>query len=114
MDITKALISTGEDQQEQSSLKDMMLSKLQDVLISTDDIDIKTDLTPRQIVAITKGKLYAQTFGIQLVADLCKLNETLLVSKKRAGRQELIEMSKSIMSSASDSEAVDWRKRLFG
>lgn len=110
-DITNSLFGNTETQV-QESLKDKHYAKLLEEIYSTNNIDLKTDLNQKQINAITKGKLFANTYNCQIMMDLCNLHETLLISKNRAGRKEFIEMSKSVTTDDAFSPSI--KERLLG
>ena len=110
--VTETLFSVNDDNTSNVSLKDQNFAKLLEEIYSVNNIDIKTDLSQRQVNAITKGKLFATTFNCDIMMNLCNLHETLLISKNRAGRKEFIEMSKSVTNT--DQEESSIRDRLLG
>ena len=61
---------------------------------TTDNIEMKTDLSTGAIKAIAKGLLHAQIFGDSTLGDLARTVMVLNVSKNRKGRQELTELTR--------------------
>jgi hypothetical protein len=80
---------------EQENRKDMWMQEVSKQIFSTDNIEVKTDLTTSQINALAKGHLFAETYGVSLMANLCNRIEVLLVSKDRKGRKEFTEIAKT-------------------
>jgi len=64
-------------------------------LFSPRDIDMKSDLTPNLIIAMAKGKIYADRFNVQVVKDLQLNILRLMVSKNRLGRSEILDIYKA-------------------
>jgi len=82
-------------------------------IFSNDNLEMKTDLTQKQINAMTKGLLFAKEFKNNLMRDLVNKMMRLLVSKGRKGRAEFIQMTQQINNQApQQNEGI--AKRLLG
>lgn len=101
-------IETNDTNIETEHLKEMFK-----MIYSKDDIEVKTDLTPPQVLAVTKLGIYGTTFGIQIVNDIARTFMELSVSKNRLGRKEFTEISKAAQQQqVDDSKTIS--ERLFG
>jgi hypothetical protein len=110
-DTTDALF--GIDQQEERlSAHELKELKLLEEIYSKQDIELKTDLTMPLVKAVTKGQLFAEKYQSKLMSDLTNRLMILLVSNKRQGRKEFIEMSKSLNSA--EEMPVTMSERLLG
>lgn len=75
--------------------KDMWMQEVSKQIFSKDNIEVKTDLNTNQINALTKGLLFADTYGVSLMRNLCNTIMVLSVSKDRKGRKEFTEIAKT-------------------
>lgn len=96
------------------SPRDELLLKIIDEVYSTDNIEVKTDLTPDQIIAFTRGKLYHKKFGSELMLNTVNELAIYSVSKDRKGRKEFTEISKALNSREADETDPRIRERLLG
>ena len=60
-----------------------------------EDIKTKTDLTLRDIQELTKLKIIAKYFGIEILDSLCENYCLYLVSNRRLGRTEVVNLMKT-------------------
>jgi len=90
-DITKSLLSNTVIQSDPDQQRIEMMIK---EVFNKKNIDVKTDINARQIVAITKGRLYASMFKSTLMADLCTTFMNLNLSRDRKSRKEFVELVK--------------------
>lgn len=63
-------------------------------LLSEDDINMKTDLTPGLIIAIARCEVAADLFEVPELRDVCHAIKTMRVSLGRKGRTEIVEAIK--------------------
>ncbi|MGD9580341.1 MAG: hypothetical protein AB7V50_03140 [Vampirovibrionia bacterium] len=80
---------------EQENRKDMWMQEVSKQIFSKDNIEVKTDLNTNQINALTRGILYADTFNVSIMKNLCNTMMILSVSKNRLGRKEFTEIAKT-------------------
>lgn len=69
-------------------------SKVVERLLSSDDIEMKTDLTQNQINVVSTLYTYAEIYDIIPIKKLILMYMKLQVSKKRASRKEIVDMVK--------------------
>ena len=81
-------------------------------IFSTKNIEMKTDLSQRQINAITRGMIYAKEFKSRLMQDLVMRMMRLMVSKGRKGRAEFIQMTQQLNNEPKQEEGI--AQRLLG
>jgi hypothetical protein len=72
---------------------------------TTDNIEMKTDLSKQAIKAISKGLMHALIFNDSTLETLARTVMVLSVSKERKGRQELTEMSKMMSNHEEESQS---------
>jgi len=90
------------------------LKQMFDMIYSTDNIEVKTDLTPPQILAITKLSIYGTTFGIDIANQIAHKFMELSVSKNRLGRKEFTEISKATQSPSIELGTPTIQEKLLG
>jgi signal transduction histidine kinase len=72
---------------------------------TTDNIEMKSDLSKSAIKAISKGLMHALIFNDSTLETLARTVMVLNVSKDRKGRQELTEISKMIGNDQPDNQS---------
>lgn len=72
---------------------------------TTDNIEMKSDLSKQAIKAISKGLMHALIFNDSTLETLARTVMVLNVSKDRKGRQELTEISKMIGNDHEDNQS---------
>ena len=110
--VTNSLFSTPETIQQAPNESNVDLKFALEEIFSSRNLEMKTDLTVRQITAITRGQLFAKEFKSKLMNDLCKRFMILMVSKNRMGRKEFAEMARSVHQDNKEQETI--AKRLLG
>ena len=87
-------------------------------LFDAEDVETKTDLTPREIVAISKIKFMAEQYGIPVFHSIARNHMLLKISLLRKSRREFIEAKhaeqqrqQAMMGGGS---AIDWIKEKLG
>lgn len=89
------------------------LERLLEEVYSTKNINVKTDLTERQILALLKLDAYGKKFKSPLALFVSKNFKELSVSKKRKGRQEFVQVSKAMQPNL-EMDIPEPRSRLLG
>jgi uncharacterized protein with von Willebrand factor type A (vWA) domain len=80
---------------------------------SKKDIQLKSDLTARQIDILTRMSLYQQLFKSQVMAKMTNTFMQLRVSHKRLGRKEFVQVAQSFTPQPTV-EPSPIKRRLFG
>lgn len=96
------------------TVRDEYILKIIDEVFSTKDIQVKTDLTVRQIKAFAKGEIFAEEYNCDIMKKLCNKMMILSVSKDRKGRKEFTEISKSIQAPLEEDMTPTIKTRLLG
>jgi hypothetical protein len=81
---------------DESTEKDRWMQEVSKQIFSKNDIELKTDINTMQINALTKGLLYAETYNVSIMKNLCDWQMILAVSKDRRSRKEFTEISKNL------------------
>ena len=98
----------------QKDARDEYLLKIIDEIYSDKNVEVKTDLNERQILAITRGQLFAERYNCDIMDKLCNKIMKLSISKNRLSRKEFTEISKSITEpSEMEAPPITMRQRLF-
>lgn len=63
-------------------------------LFNGDDLEKKSDLSPKQILAFSRAKTFADMYGSQTLNEFIKNYLQYSISKNRAGRSEFVEAFK--------------------
>ena len=98
--------------QEQENRKDIWMQEVSKQIFSKDNIEVKTDINTTQINALTKGLLFAKTFNVSIMKDLCNTIMVLSVSKNRMGRKEFTEIAKTFNADTEIDNKPNLRERL--
>lgn len=69
-----------------------------ETLFQDDNLMMKTDLSTGQINALARGHIFAELYQCDMMTQLCHTIESLMVSKGRKGRSEMVDMTKQIRS----------------
>ena len=111
---TKMLLTSKKEINDEppKSKKDIHLELMLQEAYSKKNIEMKTELTAKQVSVFAKGRLYARTFNCSILNDLIEDTMVLLVSKGRAGRKEWTQMAKSYGDDPIDMGGI--RSRLLG
>jgi len=86
--------ATNAEQVDERSKTEIRMEYLLKQGFTTDNIEMKTDLSKQAIKAISKGLMHAQIFQDETLKQLAETVMVLNVSKERKGRQELTELSR--------------------
>ena len=108
---TADLISIAEVDSKGS--RDKKMEFMLEQAYSKADIEMKTDINPKERNALTKLQLYSKEFNCKLATDLANTYMILSVSKSRLGRKEWTDIAKSF-STQLDDEGNSLTKRLLG
>jgi phosphatidate phosphatase APP1 len=104
----------AEPNKDENSSRDEFFLKVIDEVFSKENIEVKTDLNNRQIIAMSKGEIFAQRYDCSIMRDLCEAIMIRSVSKDRKGRGEFTEISKSLNMPSEMEESLSLKQRLLG
>ena len=76
-------------------------------IYSTKNLELKTELNDRQIMAFSQARAFAKMYGVPLLAEFVKNISKYSKSKNRKGRKEFTDISKANLQMA----AVEERER---
>lgn len=97
------------------SSKESMIEIVINNLLSTDDIDMKSRVKPKQIIPLTKLFVYGEHFQIPLAADIAKQILRLSISESGLGRKELTEIVRGLPSEPEGMfDPLNLKQSLFG
>ena len=102
--------------EEKQTKHEQKIEYLLEQLFTRDNIEMKTDLNPKGIKAIARGKMHSAIFNDDLVGSLCDTIMVLNVSKDRQGRKEATDLSKTLATddNPTDGGIKDFVNRLGG
>jgi hypothetical protein len=103
-----------EEQQPQDSARDIWMKNYSEQIFSTDNISVKTDINTRQIMALSKGLIFAERYNSKLMLGLCNQIMILSVSRDRKSRKEFTEVTKSINGGDDGNIIPSLKERLLG
>jgi hypothetical protein len=101
---TAVLFGQNESKPKDSNARDELQLKIIDEVFSNKDIEVKTDLNTAQIIAFSKGKVFANEFNCDVMSDFVNLISTYSISKNRKSRKEFTDISKALNSMGLDDE----------
>lgn len=104
----EAIQSSNDNDQNDLSLK--IIEKVFD----TNDIEVKSDYSARQVMTFAKGKLYAKKYKSSLISDLIDNYSIYAVSKDRKSRKEFSDIAKAFNSMQPDEVMPSIKNRLLG
>ena len=114
MGVNAFLYTKPEQKTAEDSAKDELLLKIIEEVFSKKDIEVKTDINDPQVIAFSKGKLYANRYNSEIVKEFVDLLSVYSVSKGRKSRKEFKEISVALNSMTSAEEEPRIRDRLLG
>ena len=88
--------------------------KVLDKAFTTEDIELKTDLTTNQIVQFARARRFADQFSIDVLNKFIYDLSVYSVSKDRKGRKEYVEIAKSLHNMEHEQQEGNIRDRLLG
>lgn len=80
---------------EHESLKERALRMSLEEMFSTENMPIKSDLTPAQIMTLSRGMIFAEKYRCKSMQSLVDSVLQLSVSKQRQGRKEFVQLVRS-------------------
>lgn len=93
----------------------MNMKEVLSEVYSKADVEVKTDINNAQIIALSKGEIFAQRYQCTIMRDLCQTIMTLSISKDRKSRKESTEIVKSMNTMPQlTEEPPTIRRRLLG
>lgn len=96
LDFTNSLFADdSKKEDEKPSKREELLDKLTKEVFNTENIGVRTDLNQNQIIALSKGLLFASHFKSDIMLGVCNNIMELSLSKDRKSRGEYTEMAKS-------------------
>lgn len=102
------IMNAGNNESEyEGSQGNVSLERALEELFSKKDIQLKTDLSQRQIIALSRGLIFAKKYNCNSMRSLINHVMELSVSKNRQGRGELV----SLMQSANNDDEVEGLKK---
>ena len=78
------------DETDDKSIKETAFEEGIQQLFTKDNLEMKTDLSPPLILAMSRGRIYQKYFHSKIMGDFIDNVMILSVSKGRKGRQELV------------------------
>ena len=108
------IIIPEKEEVEESKEQDVdILHKVVEEILSTKNLDTKTDLNDKMVVSLAKLDLYGEYFDIDIVRMLSANIKRLRISRNRLGRLELKEMTRNLISYDQPSEEPSILSKLF-
>lgn len=92
--LDSVLSSPGAMPGEQDS-QQVTMEKALDELFSKKQIELKSDISQRQVIALARGLIFAKKYKSKNMEGLINNILELSVSKKRKGRQEFVKVVQS-------------------
>jgi len=92
-----------------------LLLKLSEQIFSRKDIDIKTVLNKRQVIAFAQADLYADWFKVPVVSKMVEKLSIYSISEGGLSRKQFTELAKSIMTYTTEQDQTQsLSKHLLG
>lgn len=82
-------------------------------MLNVNNLQIKTDLNDNLIIALTKGKIFADLYSNKIMASLVENISLYRISRNRKGREEIKDMAKSLGTYTSEENNSSFINRLF-
>ena len=114
LNATHDLLGEKDIETNSPSKKEDLMDRLIQENFNTNNIEIRTDLTDKQIMAFSIGKVYAETFNVSIVNDFMDFIMKRSLSKKRKSREEFLEVGKSAMQNIEEDIPESFNERLLG
>ena len=78
------------DNEEDKTIRETASEEAMRMMFEPDDIEMRTDLSPPMILAMSRGGIYVDRFKSEVMKDFIHNIQVLSVSKQRKGRGELV------------------------
>jgi len=117
IDFTSALF--GENQLQSDPIINPhveIFSNITKEIYSTKNLELKTELNDKQIMAFSQARAFSKRYKVPLLAEFVKNISLYSISKNRKGRKEFSEISKANlqMAGTEERERMSIPERLFG
>jgi len=86
----KQLLTKEEEVENGKTIKDTAVEKAIGMMFEDTDIEMRTDLSPPMILAMSRGDVFVELFNSNVMKNFMKSIKVLSVSKARKGRGELV------------------------
>ena len=114
LDASKTIFGDEIPQGAQISPQVQIYGKVTDEIYSTEDIELKTELNDRQVLAFASATVFADKFDIPILHDIVNRISVYAVSNKRQGRKEFADISKASLGMAREDDGTGIPERLLG
>jgi len=92
----------NDENEESKSVKDNLMERQFDEMLSTKNLELKTDLTPVAIIELSRAGVILDRFDLPALGVFTDLYKKYCVSKKRKGREELVQLTTNAVGSQLD------------
>lgn len=113
-DTTKNIFNRDIPQEKQTIAQVEIFDKYADEIFSKEDIEVKTELNDRQIVAFSRGMIFAKKYNMNLLEGLINQISIYSISKGRKGRKEFENVAKANLGMHNEESTRNIPGRLFG
>ena len=113
-DPSKTFLDPNSQGLERPSSAVEIFAKATEEVYSTENIELKTELTDRQIIAFSRAKVFANRYGCSLLNELVDNLSIYSVSRGRKGRKEFENIAKANLGMSQEDEARSIPDRLLG
>ena len=110
---TASLFGRGEVPQQSNSTVEVF-EKVSEGIFSDDNLKLKTELNPREIVAFARGTVFAKKYKRPLLKGLIKELCAFKISHNRKSRKEYESIAKASLGAYNNDEARSIPDRLMG
>ena len=84
------LLKVEEDVLDEKTIRETATEEALRMMFEKKDIEMRTDLSPPMILAMSRGEIFADIFNSEIMRSFIKNIQVLSVSKNRKGRGELV------------------------
>ena len=102
-----------DDLNEEKTQDDDILHRVVEEILSTKNLDTKTDLSDKMVLPLAKLDLFAEIYDNDIVRMFSANVKRLRISRNRLGRGELKEMTRNLISYDNTPEEPSILSKLF-
>lgn len=94
LNLNEILLGEEKEKESMPSQRELFLDKMIGEIFSIKDIELKTDINDKQILAFSRAEIYAESFKLPIVTKFTNSIMRLSISKGRKSRGELVDVTK--------------------
>lgn len=107
-------VEQNEEELKEEIQKETVLELTIKELFGTEKLEMKTDLSEQLILAMSRGRIFADRYNSKTMSSLILNLQKLFVSKDRKSRGELVELFRNMQEPLDHDSETNFFRRMIG